>query len=175
MSSEFNKEIVRRYLTELFVEWNYDIINEIIHEDYQFGEISRDRFTDNLERPLAVGSGKEILISRLDVWRNAFPDLKIKILMQVAEDDIVIAIINATGTQQGEFMGTSSSNKKFNMLGTQIFRFKESKIISVDLLEDRFGIYLQLGRFQLDMDQNDVIKQYLKDIDQQVKSLQQID
>lgn len=171
MSLEFNKEIVRRYLTELFVEWNYDLIDEIIHQDYQFGELSRDRFTDTLEHPLAVGSGKEILISRLEVWRNAFPDLKISILMQVAEDDTVIAIINATGTQQGEFMGTSPSNKKFSMLATQIFQFKENKIVSVDLLEDRFGIYLQLGRFQLDMDQNDVIKQYLKDIDQQVKSL----
>lgn len=171
MSLEFNKEIVRRYLTELFVEWNYDLIDEIIHQDYQFGELSRDRFIDTLEHPLAVGSGKEILISRLEVWRNAFPDLKISILMQVAEDDTVIAIINATGTQQGEFMGTSPSNKKFSMLATQIFQFKENKIVSVDLLEDRFGIYLQLGRFQLDMDQNDVIKQYLKDIDQQVKSL----
>lgn len=171
MSLEFNKEIVRRYLTELFVEWNYDLIDEIIHQDYQFGELSRDRFTDTLEHPLAVGSGKEILISRLEVWRNAFPDLKISILMQVAEDDTVIAIINATGTQQGEFMGTSPSNKKFSMLATQIFQFKENKIVSVDLLEDRFGIYLQLGRFKLDMDQNDVIKQYLKDIDQQVKSL----
>ncbi|MHA2097340.1 MAG: ester cyclase [Candidatus Kariarchaeaceae archaeon] len=172
MSIDLNKEIARRYLTELFVGWNYDIIDEIIHDDYQFGEISGDRFTDALERPLAVGSGKEILVSRLKVWQHAFPDLKIEILMLVAEDDIVIAIINATGTQKGEFMGTSASNKQFSMLATQIFRYKENKIVNVDLLEDRFGIYLQLGRFQLDMDQADAIKQYMKDIDQHVKSLQ---
>ena len=86
MSLEFNKEITRKYISELFVQWNYDLIDELIHKDYQFGEISRDRFTDTLEHPLAVGSGKEILISRLEVWRNAFPDLKIRILMQIAEE-----------------------------------------------------------------------------------------
>jgi steroid delta-isomerase-like uncharacterized protein len=60
--------------------------------------------------------------------RSAFPDLKIKVDVLVAENNEVAARWIATGTHQGAFLGVPPTNKSVNWKGSWFWTFKNGKI-----------------------------------------------
>ena len=61
--------------------------------------------------------------------RKALPDMQIKVLQMVAENDLVVVYWRATGTNTHEGMGFPATGKKISIPGMTIFRFKNGKII----------------------------------------------
>ena len=95
---EGNKTIVRRFYDEIWNEGNMDTADEIIAADFI------DGFTGND----GVDSLKEIVT----ILRAAYPDLNVEYEDMVAEGDVVVVRVKATGTYGGgapEFLGILDS------------------------------------------------------------------
>lgn len=60
--------------------------------------------------------------------RAAFPDLAIKPLKMIEEDDKVAAVVRISGTQHGEFMGNKASGRSFEIEGVDILRVRDGKL-----------------------------------------------
>jgi predicted ester cyclase len=60
--------------------------------------------------------------------RSAFPDLKIKVDILVAENNEVAARWIATGIHQGAFLGVSPTNKSVSWKGSWFWTFKNGMI-----------------------------------------------
>ncbi len=76
---------------------------------------------------------------------QAFPDSKVKILTQIAEDDLVATRWQFTATQTGEFEGLAPSNKEVTWTGIQIDRFEHGKIAESWVDWDKYRLFAQLG------------------------------
>jgi predicted ester cyclase len=61
-------------------------------------------------------------------WR-AFPDLRLTIEDQIAEDDKVVTRWTAPGTNRGELTGVPSANRSAAVTGISIDRFRAGKLV----------------------------------------------
>jgi predicted ester cyclase len=78
-------------------------------------------------------------------FRAAFPDIRLSILMEIAEDDLVVHHWSMTGTHQGELQGIPPTGKTLTWTGTTIVRISEGKIVERWANVDILGILQQLG------------------------------
>ncbi len=112
MSAEENKAVVRRYFDEFHTQRQHGILEEIIAPDLL--EPTR-RATDTL--------------------LTAFPDYRITIEEQVAEEDKVATVWSGSGTHQGQWespAGTiAPTGNEVTWTGTTTLRLSEGKISEV--------------------------------------------
>jgi len=59
---------------------------------------------------------------------TAFPDMRVKVNFMMAEGDLVTAHITTSGTNTGPIYGQKATNKKFEINGVDITRFKNGKV-----------------------------------------------
>jgi len=93
MSTEENKAIVRRLLEEVWSEGKFDVINEIVDNDW----IPED---PELRGSPRNGTHAERLFAKS--YRHGLPDLEYTITQMIAEGDTVVAQWTAKGTHMGE-------------------------------------------------------------------------
>ncbi|CAN5719102.1 hypothetical protein BH23CHL3_BH23CHL3_07290 [soil metagenome] len=67
----------------------------------------------------------------------------------VADDDKVAFAYTLTGTHQGPFMGHEATGKPISILGMQIFRFENGKMVERWGMSDQIGIMQQVGAVDL--------------------------
>jgi predicted ester cyclase len=97
-----NKAAVARFNKECIEEGKIASFNELLAE----GCI-------NHTAPAGTPNGRDGMIYFLtQVLRTAFPDITVKILDQVAEDDKVTTRKELHGTHKGAFMGVAPTNKQ---------------------------------------------------------------
>lgn len=123
MSSEENKATVRRLFDE---GWNKQN-SEAIAGFYAPGEYIE---------------GMKQFASRLFA---AFPDYRVAIEDLVAEEDKVVVRWRAKGTQKGEWLGLTPTGKMFDIIGIDIERFADGKIIAEDGVYEGLTMLEQLG------------------------------
>jgi len=90
--SDANKATVKRFVEELFVKGNLDVLDELVADDY----------VDHTPPP-DLPPGKAGLEQLATMFRNAFPDLAISEEDVIAEGDKVVMRQVTTGTHQGDF------------------------------------------------------------------------
>jgi steroid delta-isomerase-like uncharacterized protein len=134
--SEENKRISRRIPEEVFGKGNLDVIDELVADDF----VNHDPSV-----PPEVPGGSEGLKTFVQVYRTAFPDLKIKVEDQVAEGDQVVTRWSASGTQKGELMGIPATGKQGAVTGITIDRIKNGRIVESWNNWDTLGLLQQLG------------------------------
>ncbi len=127
MSTEENKVIVRRYFEEFHNSREDSILEEIM-------------VSDLLEPTRQV---TRMLLT-------AFPDYRLRIEDQIAEEDKVATVWTGSGTHQGEWespAGTiAPTGREVTWLGTTTLRLSEGKISDVIASSwDHLGILQQLG------------------------------
>lgn len=127
MSAEENKAVMRRYFEEFHTQRQHDILEEIIAPDLL--EPTR-RATDTL--------------------LTAFPDYRITIEEQVAEEDKVATVWSGSGTHQGQWHSpagsVASTGNEVRWAATTTLRLSEGKISEViGSSWDHLGILQQLG------------------------------
>jgi predicted ester cyclase len=116
-STEQNKEIVRRFNKECIEQGLAASFEELLADDVV-----------NHAAPPGRPNGKESFISFLNgVLRKGFPDCKVEILGQVAENDLVSTRKKITGTHTGEIMGIAPTNKPVEIQVIDIIRLKDGK------------------------------------------------
>jgi steroid delta-isomerase-like uncharacterized protein len=130
MSTEVNKQLVQRFLTEVWQAGNVDLAHNLIHPDY--------RISDDLCGPTGV-------IANIRTYRSAFSDLQWHIEQIVAENDWVAARLTLTGTHLGEFRGIPPTGKSISMQEMVFWRIVDGKLHTLWAQADALGLRIQLG------------------------------
>jgi steroid delta-isomerase-like uncharacterized protein len=129
-----NKDMVRRLVDEAQGKGNFDIIDEMLAED----------FVDHT--PLAglppTREGVRILFG---VLRSAFPDLQVAISEQIAEDERVVTRKTFHGTHGGEFMGLPPTGNPVSFEVVDILNIRGNRITEHRVVFDQLGLLRQLG------------------------------
>lgn len=76
---------------------------------------------------------------------NAFPDGRLTVLDQVAEDDKAVARWSFIGTHKAPLMGIAPTGKRVAMTGISITRIVNGKIVEAWEEWDSLGMMQQLG------------------------------
>lgn len=123
MSSDENKELVRRLIEEAINARNLDAVDELVD-----GE-------------LTVAAKRWI-----GPFRTSFPDFTMKIVDLVAEGDTVVGHFQCSGTHRGEWNGIPPTGKRFEDVDEiYIFRVRDGRLTGFAAVEDNLKRLRQLG------------------------------
>ncbi|MEM6462237.1 MAG: ester cyclase [Pseudomonadota bacterium] len=103
----------------------------------------------NHQEPLAKGG---VAFIDLDTWADvveavhrAFPDLKVEIISQTAEDERVSTHWRFHGTYLGPYLDRSATGRKVSWMGIQIDRISDGLIEESVVVWDFHSLLVQLG------------------------------
>ena len=137
MSLEENKNIIRRYIEEIWNFGDLTVVEELLAGDFVIHEPGVD--VQGHERV------KQYVMSN----RTAFPDLKFTIESQIGEQDIVVTQWTFTGIQKGEIMGIPATSKHVEIPGISYIRLAGKKLQESWAYWDKLAMLKQLGITQL--------------------------
>jgi len=131
--SEQNKTVFRRIVEEVFNQGKLATADEL--------------GTEYMEHSPAPGQAPGIdgFKQMVQMFRGAFPDLRITIEDLIAEGDRVVGRMTTSGTHRGEFMGLAPTGKRFTISEIHILRFANGKILEHWGVADDLGMMQQLG------------------------------
>lgn len=133
--SEKNKAIDARITLEAFNQGRLDVIDEVISAD----------FVDHSQLPPGLPPGREGVKALARALRSAFPDFKVTIEHQIAEGDLTVHHVSATGTMKGDFAGMPASGKRARWEAIHISRLANGKVVEHWSVQDQLGMLQQLG------------------------------
>lgn len=133
MTTEANKEIVRRYKEGILNSRDVDALDEIVAIDY----------LDHSAFP-GQAPGLDGLKQRVKTLFRAF-DPQWTIHDIIAERDIVVLRWSHTGINVGEFLGIPPTGKPCTQKGIDIYRVEDGKMAEHWNVVDMFGLYQQIG------------------------------
>lgn len=162
MSFEHNRALAVKYLKEIFGEWNFDLIDEVVHEDYTMSESS----VELIKRHQTVNKGRSALLDRIKSIRQGMPNMRFNILKIIAEKNGVITWWSWEGKQEGLLFGFPPKNKEMKIFGTNYFEIKDGKIYSSLTNFDTFSFLIQLDHASVQIDQEELVLQYLKSLEE---------
>jgi len=139
MSIETNKEIVRRFVDELWNQRKLELADELF---------DRDCVTHQLRigaDPAGAPRGPEVMKHHLSEWLASFPDIKFSIEQMLAEDDRVMTQVVARGTHKGVWLGIPPTEKAITILMFVVHRIANGLIVEDWVLIDALGVFQQLG------------------------------
>lgn len=131
MSNSTNKDVIKRFVTEVWNENKADVLDEILDPAY-YDYSSEPRNREGLERLLVIVN-------------EAFPDHKTIIEEIVDEGDTVAVCETFCGTHSGPFRGIPASGKKFEVGRYRFFKVVNGKIVSHRGLLDLPALLRQIG------------------------------
>lgn len=129
---ERNKAVARRVFDEIFNQGRFEVADEIYAKDFVNHGVHRD-----------VGLKEDQDATR--GWKLAFPDLKMTVLKEIAEGDLVTVLYAGTGTNTGEGNGLPATGKKIEGRGITIWRIVNGKITEEWSEFDQLRIMKDLG------------------------------
>ena len=127
-----NKATARRVFDEIFNQGKFEVADEIYASNFVNHGVSRDA---DLKEDQAAAKG----------WKLAFPDLKMTVVQEIAEGDLVTVLYTATGTNTGEGNGLPATGKKVSGRGITIWRIVNGKITEEWSEFDQLRIMKDLG------------------------------
>jgi predicted ester cyclase len=117
--AEQNKATVTRFNKEFIEDGNVNAFNEIIAPEFL-----------NQTAPPGVPKGPEGVMYFFNYFlKPAFPELKVDIQRQVAENDIVTTHKIFHTVHKGDFMGIPATGKNVSMEVIDIIRLKDGKFV----------------------------------------------
>jgi len=138
LSVEKNKILARRLFEEYWNKHNSNIPAEFYTDDFTL--------TDPYV-PM-TGKGFELGKNYFDFFMRAFPDLSFTIEDQVAEGDLVVTRLFATGTHEGEILGMPATHTKTTLPVIVFHRFEDGKISNAFVYWDVFAFFRAAGAFK---------------------------
>ena len=133
MSTEENKEIVRRY-QEAYNTCNYDALDEVV---------AADVLTPNMISTMPRGLEGAKLVHQKTLL--GMPDYQTTIVDLIAEGDKVAARVRITGTHTGDFYGIPPTGRHIDLSGIYIVRIVHGKIVEHWGEENGSEVLRQLG------------------------------
>ena len=136
IESNINKA---RQVIEAFNTGNVSNVSEFISPLYFNYESQIDPVRGELR-------GSEEFIDTIKNLRTAFPDLHHEEQIIISQDNIVVSIINVTGTHTGNFFILPPTGKKISYEAVHIYQIGEDgKIVEHEAIRDDLTFLAQLG------------------------------
>lgn len=121
--SEANKQVVRRFVEDVINRGRYDVLGEIYTPD------------------MAAAAR-----SWIAPFRDAFPDVHMRIVDLVGEGDRVAARFTCSATQRGAWQGHPAAGRRFEQVAeVTFFTIRDGRIAASWGLEDNLDRMAQLG------------------------------
>jgi steroid delta-isomerase-like uncharacterized protein len=133
MPTDRNKQIVRRFIDEIFVAGRPETVDELLADDF-VGHTWP-----------STGRPKDDLKAAIGMTRAALADIRFTIDDLIAEDDRVVARVTASARQVGEFMKMPASGKRYEIGEIHIFRLRDGTVVEHWHQFDQMGMMRQLG------------------------------
>ena len=128
-----NKDVVSRFYNDVFINHDMSRIDEYMRDDY---------IQHNADCP----QGKAGFLEFFDVIFKAVPDFKYKLHAMVAENDLVLAYSETSGTHTGgEWIGQKASGRSLCFNVIDVFRVQDGLIAEHWDVADTFTFFSQLG------------------------------
>lgn len=131
--SEHNKRLVRRLYEETRNKGNFAVADELAAGDLL------------IHLPTKEIRGAEGAKQEIVALREAFPDIHFTIDDQIAEGDRVVTRWSAHGTHTGTFLGLPATGKHVRVMGIDIDRFADDKVVECWVNQDDLGLLQKLG------------------------------
>ena len=131
MLTEDNKAFVQRFFEEVINQKNLAALDQFI---------SPNAINHTVPSGLPPGP-----IQFLSLHLTAFPDVKATVEDLLADGDKVVALVSYRGTQEGPFKDLSPTGKPITLMGINIFRIVNGKMVEHWGLIDRLSALQQLG------------------------------
>jgi steroid delta-isomerase-like uncharacterized protein len=138
MSTEGNKQLVRRWFEEVINQGKTEVVDAICMRCAPGFVVIQGVAQD-------PPGGLEGVKALLDGFHGAFPDLAFTVEDQVAEGDKVATRLTIRGTHRGEFNGLPATGKSFEIAGTSIWLVHEGQLVQEWVTWDSAGMLQQLG------------------------------
>jgi steroid delta-isomerase-like uncharacterized protein len=132
---EQNKTLVEEFIQALFTKGDVSAVERYLADDF----VAHDSPMPDLP---GDATGFREAATRI---RAAFPDWRSDVHLLMAEGDYVAEHFTASGTQRGDFMGVSATNRMVQVPGINIFRLRDGKISERWGLLDMAAFFAQLG------------------------------
>ncbi len=133
MDGDANKELVRRFVDEIFVKGNAAAVDELLAADF-VGHTWP-----------STGDGRADLKAAIARVSAGLSDPEFLVDDLIAEDDRVVARLTASATQTGEMMGMPASGKRYTIGEIHIFRIRDGQLVEHWHQYDAAGMMKQLG------------------------------
>jgi steroid delta-isomerase-like uncharacterized protein len=128
------KILTRRFYEELWNQWDYSIIGDLLTDDIAFhGSLDIDK------------TGHDGFIEYAETVRSAFPDFHNHLEETIAEGDKLAACLTYTGTHRGTIFGIEATGRQIRYAGVAILVFRDALISHVWVLGDRLALLRQLS------------------------------
>jgi steroid delta-isomerase-like uncharacterized protein len=125
---EYNKRLVTSFIEEVFNGHNMSAVDRYYAEDL-------------IQHNPQLGKGSEGFKKFFGSFFEGFPDSHTTIEHMIAEGNLVMAFLNTTATQTGEYLGAPPTNKTIVMRSADLFRIENGMIVEhwdvVGSLNDR--------------------------------------
>jgi len=132
--AERNKAIVRRLVKEAQEGGRLEVVDELLAPD----------FVDH--RPLPgvppTREGVRMLFAGL---KTAFPDLRVAIEDQIADESRVVSRKRFSGTHEGPFLGAPPSGRRVEFEVIDILGVRDGLLTDHWVVVDQLGLLTQLG------------------------------
>lgn len=115
MSNEDNKNVVRRFISEVLTKGDLSVVDQLVGANYK-----NDAF------PTQGAEGFKQFIGMTD---SAITGKKYAIQNMVAEGDQVVVRFTFSGTYSGSIMGSKPTGKPFSVTGLSYYRLENGKIV----------------------------------------------
>lgn len=140
MHAEDNKAICRLFLNTIFNDGHLSSIWDFVAADAANNELEA---LGGATPPR--GRSPEWLGDLVYLYRRAFPDLRLEIESQTAEDDCVVTCVRMRGTQKGWLLGIPPAGHKIDVTGIRVDRLAGGKIVESSFQLDSLALLRQLG------------------------------
>ena len=134
MSERENKEVIERYIEEIWRNANVDAVDELLADNYV-------HHTPPPGMPPTREGFKQFASSSL----AGLSDHTMETEELLAQGDRVAQRWRAMGTHTGEFMGVPATGKEIEFTGTSVYTVRDGEIVEDWTLFDAVGIMQQLG------------------------------
>lgn len=129
-----NKQLVRRWLSELWDQGNYEVASSLLSADFK-------RHSEGYP-----ATGPEAYAAIVKSCHDGFPDTKIVMVDElIADGDRVFVRWRWTGTHTEAFRGIAPSGNAIDVLGEDVIRIQDGKITDIWPLFDPLRLMLQIG------------------------------
>lgn len=114
---DLNTALVRRFIAEVQVEANLDTFWQLIHPD----------FVDHT-RPPGISDGPQGVLEQFQGFRSVLSDFDVRIVVQVAHDDLVSTHKIFSGVHTGDFLGIPASGARVELPVSDTIRIRGGRI-----------------------------------------------
>ena len=133
-SEDENEAMARRWYEDAFNGADLSVLDEILSPDFVYH--SGGLTTQDIDRI------KEVTFTSV---LTGFPDLEYTIDQVIRQNEFVVLIWHADGTQSGEFLGFPPSGKHVSWTGINVMRFACGRVAEVWAQFNALGRLQQIG------------------------------